>query len=60
MFPRRDATHTGRMVMNALKVVTSAGLVFVTGGAWPYARYGAAISIGLCIAAAVVLHVVAP
>jgi hypothetical protein len=48
------------MITNALKLAASAGLVFVTGGAWPYPRYGAAVSIGVCLAAAVVLHVVAP
>jgi len=60
VFPRQAAAHTGRMVMNALKLAVSAGLVLVTAGAWPNPRYGAAVSIGLCIAAAVVLHFVAP
>ena len=46
--------------MNALKLAASAGLVFVSVGAWPYPRYGAAISIGVCVVAAVVLHFVAP
>jgi hypothetical protein len=48
------------MIMNALKLLASAGLVFVTAGAWPNPRYGAAISIGVCIVAAVALHFVAP
>jgi hypothetical protein len=48
------------MIMNALKLAASAGLVFVTAGAWPNPRYGAAVSIGVCLAAAVVLHFVAP
>jgi hypothetical protein len=48
------------MIMNALKLAATAGLVFVAGGAWPSPRYGAALSIGMCIMAAVVLHFVAP
>jgi hypothetical protein len=48
------------MIMNALKLIAVTGLVFVTAGAWPNPRYGAAISIGLCVAAAVALHFVAP
>jgi hypothetical protein len=45
---------------NALKLVVVAGLVLVSGGAWPNPRYGAAIAIGLCIVAAVVLHFAVP
>jgi hypothetical protein len=47
-------------MVNALKLAASAGLVFVSVGAWPYPRFGAAISIGLCVMAAVTLHYAAP
>jgi hypothetical protein len=48
------------MIMNALKLAASAGLIFISAGAWPNPRYGAAISIGICVLAAVVLHFAAP
>jgi len=48
------------MITGALKLLVSAGLVFVSVGAWPNPRYGAAISIGLCVMAAVALHFAAP
>ena len=70
-----SGTHSGRsghwrggdpggilrgMITNALKLVVSGALLLMTSGAWPNARYGAAIAIGLCIVAAVTLHFVAP
>jgi hypothetical protein len=48
------------MVTNSLKLVASAALVVITGGAWPSPRYGAAIALGVCVMAAVALHFVAP
>ena len=48
------------MITNALKLAVSGALLLITAGAWPNARYGAAIAIGLCIVAAVTLHFVAP
>ena len=47
------------MVANALKLVGLAALLLISVGVWPNRRYGAAIAIGLCIIAAVVLHFVA-
>ena len=56
----RGRAHTGGMVINALKLAGTAALILVTAGAWPNPRYGAAISIGVCILAAVALHFAAP
>ena len=48
------------MMTNALKLVVVAGLLTITGLAWPNPRYGAAIAIGVCILAAIALHFFAP
>ena len=48
------------MVVNALKLAGAAALLLITAGAWPNARYGAAIALGVCIMAAVALHFAAP
>jgi hypothetical protein len=48
------------MIENALKLVASAGLLLVTAGAWPNPRYGAAIALGICVLAAVVIHFAVP
>jgi hypothetical protein len=48
------------MVTNALKLAAAVALLLITAGAWPNRRYGAAIAVGLCVMAAVVLHFVAP
>jgi hypothetical protein len=48
------------MIVNALKLVALAGLLLISAGAWPNPRYGAAIAIGLCVLAAVVIHFAAP
>jgi hypothetical protein len=47
------------MVTNALKTVVEAGLLMI-GMALPNPRYGTVIALGTIIAAAVVLHFVAP
>ena len=60
MARRRFQAHIASMIMNALKLVAMAGLILISTGAWPNPRYGAAISIGACIIAAVALHFVAP
>ena len=44
--------HIGGMLMNTFKLAALAGLVLISGGAWPNPRYGAAIAIGACIVAA--------
>jgi hypothetical protein len=48
------------MIINALKLVGAAVLVVISSGAWPNPRYGAAIAVGACIMAAVILHFAAP
>jgi hypothetical protein len=48
------------VIINALKLVVLAGLLLISGGAWPNPRYGAAIAVGLCVLAAVVIHFAAP
>jgi hypothetical protein len=48
------------MIRRTLKIIAGAGLVIVTGGAWPNARYGAAVAVGACIIIAGVLHFAAP
>jgi hypothetical protein len=48
------------MVMNALKLFSAAAFLLLLTGAWPNRRFGAVIAIGLCTAAAVVLHYAAP
>jgi hypothetical protein len=44
------------MAINALKLFSAIALVILSTGALPHPRYGTAIAIGLCIAAAIVLH----
>jgi hypothetical protein len=48
------------MALNFLKIALLAGLTILTFGVFPDRRRGAVIAIGTCIAAAVVLHFVAP
>jgi hypothetical protein len=48
------------MIQSTLKIIGKVGVVLITGGAWPYGRYGVAIAIGSCIIVAGVLHFVAP
>lgn len=48
------------MIINALKLVGAAALVVISSGAWPNPRYGAAVALGVCIMAAVILHFAAP
>ena len=48
------------MALNFLKLALLAGLTIVTFGVFPDRRRGAVIAIATCIAAAVVLHFVAP
>jgi hypothetical protein len=57
---RQFQADIGAMIKNALKLVASAGLLLISTGAWPNPRYGAAIAIGLCVLAAVVIHFTAP
>jgi hypothetical protein len=51
------------MIVSALKLVASAALLSIW-PIWPFGsfnpRYGWPVAIGVCIAAAVVLHFVAP
>ena len=56
----RQTAHIEGMILSALKLVVSAGLVFVSGGVWPFPPYGAVISIGACVIFAVALHFAAP
>jgi hypothetical protein len=48
------------MALNFLKLALLAGLTIVTVGVFPDRRRGAIIAIATCVAAAVVLHFVAP
>jgi hypothetical protein len=48
------------MVVNALKLAALAGIMLISGGLWSDFRKSAALAIGLCIVAALVLHFVAP
>jgi hypothetical protein len=48
------------MALNFLKIALLAGLTILTVGVFPDRRRGAIIAIATCIAAAVVLHFVAP
>jgi hypothetical protein len=48
------------MALNFLKLALLAGLAILTIGVFPDRRRGAVIAIATCIAAAVVLHFVAP
>jgi hypothetical protein len=48
------------MALIAVKIALLAGLTILTFGVFPDRRRGAVIAIGTCIAAAVVLHFVAP
>ena len=48
------------MVLNFLKFAALAGVAVVTLGIFPNKLTGALIAIGTCIAAALVLHFVAP
>jgi hypothetical protein len=48
------------MALNLVKLALLAGLTIVTFGVFPDRRRGAIIAIATCIAAAVVLHFVAP
>jgi hypothetical protein len=48
------------MVVHVLKLFGVAALVLLSLGVWPNRRYGAAIALGICIVAAVILHFAAP
>jgi hypothetical protein len=48
------------MALNLFKIALLAGLTILTVGVFPDRRRGAVIAIGICVAAAVVLHFVAP
>ena len=48
------------MVVNALKLAALAGLLLVTAGLFSDWRKSAVLAIGTCLAAALVLHLVAP
>jgi hypothetical protein len=48
------------MALNFLKIALLAVLTILTFGVFPDRRRGAIIAIGTCVAAAVVLHFVAP
>jgi hypothetical protein len=48
------------MAMALIKVALLAGLTILTFGVFPDRRRGAIIAIATCVAAAVVLHFVAP
>jgi hypothetical protein len=48
------------MALTFIKVAIGAGIVFLTFGVFPDRRWGAVIAIGLCVAAALILHFVAP
>ena len=48
------------MALILVKIALLAGLTILTLGVFPDRRRGAVIAIGTCIAAAVVLHFVAP
>jgi hypothetical protein len=52
--------HIQSMVVNALKLAALAGVMLVTAGLWRDLRKSAALAIGTCIVAALVLHFVAP
>jgi len=59
----RDATRARdgeTMALNFLKLALLAGLAILTFGVIPDRRRGAVIAVATCIAAAVVLHFVAP
>jgi hypothetical protein len=56
----RYRAHIPRMALNLIKIASLAGLTVVTLGIFPNKLKGAIIAIGTCIAAAVVLHFVAP
>jgi hypothetical protein len=60
MAGQRFRAHIEDMIIYALKLAASIGLVLITTGAWPNPRYGAAISIGVCVLAALTLHFFAP
>jgi len=48
------------MASNFIKIAILAGLVTLTLGVFPNRRWGGIIAVGTCIAAAFVLHFVAP
>ena len=48
------------MASNVIKLVALAGLVTLTLGVLPDRRIGGLIAIGTCVAAAFILHFVAP
>jgi hypothetical protein len=48
------------MIENGLKLAGMAAVLVITAGGFPNRRYGAAIALGVCIMAAVVLHFAAP
>ena len=56
--PFRD--HIEDMILNALKIAALTVLVVVTLGVVPNRRWGATIALATCVAAAFVLHFVAP
>jgi hypothetical protein len=48
------------MALTFLKIALGAGITFLTLGVFPDRLRGGIIAIAICIAAAVILHVVAP
>jgi integrase len=53
-------THCATMALIILKIALGAGLVILGLGVFPDRRWGAIIAVATCIAAAFVLHFVAP
>jgi hypothetical protein len=60
MHHERHARDAATMALNFLKIALLAGLTILTVGVFRDRRRGAIIAIATCIAAAVVLHFVAP
>jgi small-conductance mechanosensitive channel len=52
--------HIGGMILNALKIAALIVLVVVTLGVVPDRKWGAVFAFAACVAAAFVLHFVAP
>ena len=48
------------MALTFIKIALGAGIAFVTLGVFPDRLKGGIIAIGICVAAAVILHFVAP
>jgi hypothetical protein len=56
----RSREHIQGMILNTLKIAALVVLVVVTLGVVPDRRWGATIAFAACVAAAFVLHFVAP